>query len=126
VTLNITVAARWLMAQSSDFRLTSDSGSILVSDTVQKQVVLHYLGWSGLVCYTGVGRYGVHDTAEWLGQVLHNDLGQQAPGQIVRMLAEKGNIWLHRLRRVPAKDRIHTFTMISFERGNPYIYVISN
>lgn len=32
MTLNITLAARWLMAQSSDFRLTTDSGAMVMSE----------------------------------------------------------------------------------------------
>lgn len=52
MTLNITVAARWMMTQSSDFRLTRSG--VPLSDAAQKQVVLHYREWAGVVCYTGV------------------------------------------------------------------------
>ena len=38
MTLNITLAARWLMAQSSDFRLTSSAGGPPLSDTVVSRV----------------------------------------------------------------------------------------
>ncbi|HEY1157454.1 MAG TPA: hypothetical protein VGE95_14335 [Arthrobacter sp.] len=121
MTLNITVAARWLMAQSSDFRLTA-SGA-MVSETSQKQVVLQYMGWSGLVCYTGVARYGSHDTAAWLAEVLTHKPGQRSPEQVVNRLVDEGSRWL---QRVPLEHKRHTFTMITYERGQPHVYVISN
>ena len=60
MTLNITVAAHSLMAQSSDFLLTQkeqDGSRSAVHEAAQKQVVLHYMDWSGLVCYTGLASY---------------------------------------------------------------------
>lgn len=121
MTLNITVAARWLMAQSSDFRLTNSDG--VVSETSQKQVVLQYVGWSGLVCYTGVARYGRHDTARWLDNVLTHEDGQRKPSDVVDLLLRDGSAWL---RRVPVQHRRHTFTMITYEDKKPHIYMISN
>lgn len=121
MTLNVTVAARWLMAQSSDFRLTSSGAT--VSETSQKQVVLQYMGWSGLVCYTGVARCGSHDTAAWLADVLTHDPGQRSPEQVVNRLIEEAAVWLG---RAPVQYRRHTFTMITYERGRPNVYVISN
>jgi hypothetical protein len=121
MTLNITVAARWLMTQSSDFRLTDSEGT--VSETSQKQVVLQYMGWSGLVCYTGVARYGPHDTAAWLADVLTHNRGQRSPEQVAKRLVEEGTVWL---RRIPIRHRCHTFTMITYEREKPNVYVISN
>jgi hypothetical protein len=122
MTLNITVAARWLMLQSSDFRLTNAPGGV-VSETSQKQVVLHYMDWSGLVCYTGLAQYGTHNTAVWLERVLTHELGQRSPQKVLTTLIDDGNLWL---RRIPAKYRRTTFTMITFERGKPHVYVISN
>ncbi|MEV8628586.1 hypothetical protein [Streptomyces sp. NPDC051079] len=122
MTLNITIASRWLMAQSSDFRLTSSVDGV-VSETSQKQVVLQYAGWSGLVCYTGVARFGNHDTAAWLTDVLTHDVGQRSPEEIVKKLVSRGSDWL---RQVPAAARHHTFTMITYEGGTPYVYMISN
>ena len=123
MTLNITIAARWLMAQSSDFRLTRSGVRDPVSETSQKQVVLQYFSWSGLVCYTGVASWGAHDTASWLEQVLTHEPGQRKPRQVVDRLAEEGSAWL---KRIPLKDRRHSFTMIAFKQGVPHVYVISN
>lgn len=123
MTLNITMAARWLMVQSSDFRLTQ-GGRITVSETAQKQVVLQYYGWSGLICYTGIATYGAHDTARWLGQVLVHDAGERTPDQVARRVASTGNRWL---RKIPAKDRtLHTFTLVAHARDRAHIYLISN
>jgi hypothetical protein len=121
VTLNITLGARWMLAQSSDFRLTSDRG--IESEIAQKQVVLHYLGWSGLVCYTGVARYGAHDTAAWLESVLTHDLGDRKPTEVVSVLKNEAEVWL---RKIPAKDRRHSFTLMTYQGGRPYVYVLSN
>src|SRR3546814_12687434 len=82
MTLNITVAARWMMTQSSDFRLTR--GGHLVSDAAQKQVVLHYRDWAGVVCYTGVASAPGHDTAVWLEQVLTHPSAHRSPAMVVR------------------------------------------
>jgi hypothetical protein len=82
MTLNITLAARWLMAQSSDFRLTykkNDGTTGFKSHTAQKQFVLHYPEWSGLLCYTGIANYNQHDTVTWLQQVLVHPPDEQRP-----------------------------------------------
>lgn len=55
--------------------------------------------------------------------MLTHKIGQRSPAQVVNRLCEEGTTWL---RRVPAKFRHHTFTMITYERGTPRVYVISN
>jgi hypothetical protein len=114
VTLNITPVARWLMAQSSDFRLTSiraDGTKAVESHTAQKQFIMHYPQWSGLVCYTGIAKYDDghgfrHDTAAWLQKVLEHPPDQQrSPEDVVGVLMREGNTWL---RRIPADKRFHT------------------
>ncbi|MEU3855082.1 hypothetical protein [Streptomyces sp. NPDC029554] len=121
MTLNITVASRWLMAQSSDFRLTGPGGT--ASETSQKQVVLQYMRWSGLVCYTGVAGFDTHNTAAWLGEALTHGPGHRTPQEVADRLVEGGSDWL---RAVPPGMRHHTFTMITYEDAKPYVYVISN
>jgi hypothetical protein len=99
------------MGMSSDFRLTVNGTP--VSDCAAKQVVLHNTGWSGLLCYNGVARYGSHDTAAWLDQLLQHEWGQQqSPAQIVDLLTTEGSAWLS---QVPSEHRYHTFTMITYE-----------
>lgn len=122
MTLNITPVARWLMGQSSDFRLTSNGK--LVSDCAPKQAVLHNAGWSGLICYNGVAKYRSHDTAKWLENLLQHEWGEyQSPKQIVELLMIEGNTWL---RKIPVEHRLHTFVMITYENENPFVYLISN
>jgi hypothetical protein len=55
MTLNLTLAARWMIVQTSDFRLTIGPGTP-PEETAQKQVVLKYRNWTGLLCYTGIAR----------------------------------------------------------------------
>jgi len=122
VTLNITVAARWLTGMSSDFRLTSNGKS--VSDCAPKQLVLHNTGWSGLLCYNGVARYATHDTAAWLEDVLqHEWTVKRTPQQIADLLEHEGNAWLS---GIPDEQKRHTFTLMTYEDGNPFVRVISN
>jgi hypothetical protein len=132
VTLNITPVARWLMAQSSDFRTTSADTKgkrIVESRTAQKQFVLHYPKWSGLLCYTGVatakGPGFSHDTAVWLERLLeHSPTQRRSPEDVVGLVISEGSTWL---RRVPAEDRCTTFTMIAYdEKSIPRVWVISN
>jgi hypothetical protein len=111
------------MAQSSDFCITTPGSGATVNETSQKQVVLQYMRWSGLVCYTGVAKYNSHNTAEWLTDALTHDPGQRSPQQVVDQLVKDGTKWL---RRVPATYRHHTFTMITYEKKMPNVYVISN
>ncbi|MEU9168561.1 hypothetical protein AB0D34_12320 [Streptomyces sp. NPDC048420] len=122
MTLNITLAARWLMAQSSDFRLTTPAG-VAVSESAQKQVVLQYRSWSGLLCYTGVAKWKSHDTAAWLGTALTHEPGERSPSDVIGRILDEGSSWL---RRVPMTHRFHTFTMITYEGTKPNVYVISN
>ncbi len=110
------------MGMSSDFRLTRNGTP--VSDCAAKQAVLHNAGWSGLLCYNGVAQYGSHDTAAWLEDILQHEWGaRQTPEQIVDLLINEGSVWL---RKIPKAHRWHTFTLVTYEGGNPFVYVISN
>ncbi len=115
------------MAQSSDFRLTftdADGKRDVDSDTAQKQFVLTYPKWSGLLCYTGIARHYEHDTATWLENLLvHSPDERRNPEDIVRLLKREGN-WL---RAIAPEDRRTTFTMIAYDKNSiPRIWVISN
>src|SRR5229473_6849617 len=121
MTLNITLASRWLLAQSSDFRLTR--GGTSLTDAAQKQIVLHYPDWSGLLCYTGVASFGTHDTARWLTDIVSHPPDDRSPDDLVRLLVAEGNKWLP---QVPAAYRRHTFTLLTYVRSKPHVYIISN
>ena len=123
MTLNLTLATRWMIVQTSDFKLTVAPGQP-PEETAQKQVVLKYRVWSGLLCYTGIAKYPGHDTAQWLtSQLTHSPDDARLPRQIADLLAREGSPWLRRIR---AKDRKHTFTLAVFERDRPLLNMISN
>jgi hypothetical protein len=129
MTLNITLAARWLMAQSSDFRLTCkkrDGSTGIVESTAQKQFVLHYPEWSGLLCYTGIAKYEHHDTVEWLQQVLTHPADEhRGPRDVADAIANEASSSLRSI--IPRKDRWLTFTLIAYDRRErPHVWVISN
>jgi hypothetical protein len=102
LTLNITTVAAWLMSQTSDFRVThpdNKSKSVVVeSHTAQKQFVLLYPTWSGLLCYTGVaaargaGFATPHDTADSLEKLLEHPHDQpRSPQDIARLIMSEGD-----------------------------------
>lgn len=121
MTLNITLASSWLMLQSSDFRLTANG--TLVSEVAQKQVVLHYKNWSGLLCYAGIAKQAKHDTEKWLSHILTHDGGERTVKEVLSTIVEEGNEWLV---KIPSQDRQHTFTLIAYVEKTPHIYLISN
>jgi hypothetical protein len=114
VTLNLTLAARWMIVQTSDFRLTT--GRRPVSETAQKQVVLKYRHWTGLLCYTGIAQWYGHDTAQWLDHVLtHGPAEQREPREVLGALVKEGG-WLP---GVDENHRRHTFTLTLFANKLP-------
>ena len=122
MTLNLTLAARWMIVQTSDFRLTVGPGKP-PEETAQKQVVLKYRSWTGLLCYTGIARWFSHDTAQWLTRVLTHGPGEQrSPREVATVLVSEGG-WL---RRVRANWRRHTFTLTMFADKRPWVCMISN
>jgi hypothetical protein len=134
LTLNITTVAAWLMSQTSDFRTTHHDGKsksvVVESHTAQKQFVLLYPTWSGLLCYTGVAaargtRFATpHDTADWLEKLLAHPHDQpRSPQDIARLITSESDTWLP---KVPAKDRRTTFTMIAYDGAVPRLWMISN
>ena len=110
-----------MIVQTSDFRLTVDGRP--PEETAQKQVVLKYRHWTGLLCYTGIARWFGHDTAQWLTRILTHGPGEQRqPREIVDTLVNQGG-WL---KRVHADRRRHTFTLALFANKLPWVWMISN
>ncbi|MFF1872991.1 hypothetical protein [Kitasatospora herbaricolor] len=121
MTLNLTLVSPNLIVQTSDFRLSNEHG--IVSSAAQKQTILQYCDWSGLLCYTGIADWGDHHTAAWLDQVLAHPRGHRTPQDVADALERRGRTWL---RRIPQEHRVHTFTLAAFEDGRPTVYLISN
>jgi hypothetical protein len=87
-------------------------------ETAQKQVLLKYRNWTGLLCYTGIARWFSHDTAQWLTRILTPGPGQQRSPQEVATVLVKEGAWL---RRVRADQRRHTFTLALFANKLPWV-----
>jgi hypothetical protein len=122
MTLNITLVSPWIIYQSTDFRLTdANNASVTMSETAQKQVVLQYQNWCGLLCYTGIAKWASHDTEAWLPDALTHSGGSRSPRQIANTLAMHANSWI---RGIPIDLRRHTFVLAAFE-GRPIVYYIS-
>ena len=122
VTLNLTLAARWMIVQTSDFRLTTGPNRP-PEETAQKQVILKYRDWTGLLCYTGISRWFSHDTAQWLTRILTHGPGEQrSPQEVITVLVNEGG-WLG---RVHPDQRKHTFTLALFANKLPWVCMVSN
>jgi hypothetical protein len=110
-----------MIVQTSDFRLTT--GRRPVNETAQKQVVLKYRHWTGLLCYTGIAQWYGHDTAQWLDRVLTHGPGEQRqPREVLEALVKEGG-WL---QRVDEDHRRHTFTLTLFANKLPWVCMVSN
>jgi hypothetical protein len=110
------------VVQTSDFRLTVGPGRP-PEETAQKQVVLKYRHWTGLLCYTGIARWFGHDTAQWLTRVLTHGPGEQRqPREVLEALVQQGG-WLKRVR--PDRRR-HTFTLTLLANKLPWVCMVSN
>jgi hypothetical protein len=80
MTLNITLASKWAIYQSSDFKLTQKSGPrLVITNMPQKQVVLKYMDWVGLLAYTGIALYDKHRT---LASIFRESRGEGSGGQV--------------------------------------------
>jgi hypothetical protein len=123
MTLNITLASKWAIYQSSDFKLTQKSGPrLVITNMPQKQVVLKYMDWVGLLAYTGIALYDKHRTLEWLTKVLTHAPARRSLNMILRALRDEGNKWI---TGVPLKDRYHTFTVVAFDAKGPRVTYVS-
>src|SRR2546430_4963401 len=87
ITLNITALAPWMIIQTSDFRLTGSKEE----NAAQKQFVLAYFEWSGLLCYTGLAKWRAHETEKWLTDLLTHEPGEKRkPHRVATLVAEEG------------------------------------
>lgn len=127
MTLNITVAARDLVFQSSDTRLSvwdRAAGRYRVDRVkAHKQVPVFGRDWAASVCYTGVGRTRSVDVSEWLAKALGpvSELKRDFEDVVGELL--RADEWL---RWVPRSDRRHTFTVGAFVGGESWVVVVSN
>lgn len=123
MTLNITLASKWAVYLSSDFKLSRKSGPrAVIQNMPQKQSVLSYFAWVGLLAYSGIAVYNSHDTVRWLTRTLTHPLGERSQNMVLRALREEGNNWI---ARIPAPMRWHTFTMVVFDAKGPRVVYVS-
>lgn len=123
MTLLITAAARDIIYQSADFRLSDPDTGRVVADRSTKLVTLTYESWQGFVAYTGVGRVRATDTSATLVQWLAGKPGL-SPNEVEELIQSEGSRWLSRISsRSPHR---HTFLFGCFDHDGPRLSVISN
>jgi len=128
MTLNITAANPWFVAQVSDRRLTWAGRPY--DDEANKAVVLGCRDALLLVTYTGLGYIDELRTDDWIVEVLDaNKVVRRDMGFAVEVLRQAAT---DAFSRLPAPDRgaAHTFLLAGWhcrgKRQIPYIWVVSN
>src|SRR5712692_5896240 len=93
MTLNISLLSRYVMAQSSDLRLTDPHTGALVEDASPKQVQIGYFTWQAVIGYSGVAQVGGYRTHKWLADLLaHPTQGKESQlGGGVQLIRQKAS-----------------------------------
>ena len=125
MTLNISLLSRYVMAQSSDLRLTDPHIGALVEDASPKQVQIGYLTWQAVIGYSGVAQLGGYRTHKWLVDLIAHPTQEKVPqlADVVELIRQKAS---KALATVPLKNRRHTFVILAFVGRKPIAYMISN
>jgi hypothetical protein len=114
MTLNLTIGSSWLIGQTSDFKLGRIQGIGSSDESSQKQFVIKYRDWAGLLCYTDIAEYHSHNTADWLTEILTRPSSARlSPDSVIDSIKQEGDMWLP---TVESKLRRHTFTLACFYR----------
>ncbi len=125
MTLNISLLSRYVMAQSSDLRLTNPQTGALVEDISPKQVEITYFTWRAVIGYSGVAELEGHRTHKWLADLLAHPMGEKEPqlADIVELIRQEASKALAKVRRDYCR---HTFVILAFVGRKPIAYMISN
>lgn len=128
MTLNITAANPWFVAQVSDRRLTWAGRPY--DDEANKVVVLGCRDALLLVTYTGLGYVDELRTDDWIAEVLDaNKVVRRDMGFAVEVLRQAATEAFSRLGE-PDRGAAHTFLLAGWhprrKRQIPYIWMVSN
>jgi hypothetical protein len=126
MTLNITVVARDIVYQCSDFRLSSYDGRagkyVPLDRYSQKQVFITTFDWTATVTFTGIGLTPRVDVADWLSQFAAECSPDAQLSDLSQYLLS-GESWLSTVR---TDDKRHTFVAAGFIGDRPFLMVVSN
>jgi hypothetical protein len=125
MTLNISLISRYIMAQSSDLRLTDPQMGKPAANPSPKQIEIVYFSWRAIIGYSGVANLENCDTHQWLVDLLKHPLGAPEPrlADVVELIRQRAS---KALTNVPHKNRRHTFMILAFIGTKPIAYMISN
>jgi hypothetical protein len=128
MTLNVTVATKHRIYQSSDFLVVIEKPYEVVAREAVKIVEFHYEGFFGLIAYTGVARWPRktgRDTADRIAEwvIGHDKLEHNELLEIVR---RSGDHFLEKVHRSYGFRPAHTFTVAAFVHGVSTISLVSN
>lgn len=121
MTLNITVLTSEVIYQAADYRLFNTNTNRVEPVPSTKAIVIGNFEWTGFITYTGIGRVGTQDTADfvrmWIGGP--NDLSFDG---VVEAIRSSASSWVQRVK--PGQRQ--TFVVAAFINGSPTAVIVSN
>lgn len=122
MTLNLTIANRWGIWQSSDHRLTDAKTGKVVDDYSVKHLILRCPDGAALLCYAGIGRVNGLDLSDWLRETLRGET--RSLDQSFILIRENATRDLAPLLRT--QNIQHMFSIGAFLKANPWVVQIRN
>jgi uncharacterized membrane protein len=125
MTLNITVLARDVIYQSSDFRLWDPKANELITDSSNKSISVNMGSWDGAITYTGIGGWEDKDTSESVIEWLAGR-DNLTFNETIDLIEDNGNRWIAGIARATGRRWRHTFVITAFVDQIATATVLSN
>ncbi len=125
VTLNITLAMRHRIFQTSDFRLLDADTGTVAPEPSGKAAYLLYDTFNGLLTYTGIARALRRDTMDQVLRWLET-IGERPLAGVLAGIADHATQWLVRIQRSTGRVYPLTIVVAAFDRGAAIVAVASN
>lgn len=123
MTLNITVATSKCIYQCADYQMTDMTTRMPADGGIQKIFIVNSFGWSASVCYSGVAKYSdVVDVEQWLADAIGDLNPKESFDRLIENLL-KADEWL---KKVPAPNNRHSFSVGAFIGIKPVFALVSN
>lgn len=122
MTLNITIATVHAVYQSADHRLSDVDTKTLISSQSSKNIEIRRQDWSGLLTYTGIGRWQGRDTHEFIHEWIAT-ISNCSIDEFAEQVRRHATSWL---KTIPESDRVssHIFTLATIDAHNTSVRTI--
>jgi hypothetical protein len=125
MTLNLMLTSKDAVYLSGDFRLVSVDDQAPLPDSFHTQKVIPVLrpGWAALVAFMGIASAPplVDDMGHWIVEQVHAIPFDADASELSQRLLRL-NVWLGRIRG----DRRVAFSIVGFQKGRPFMMLLSN